>query len=350
MKTQWSSVCVLAGAMVCAIGLMNAVAGGREPTKGKQPWGEFKGTLHTHRPTVGSPEYKPKWGKGQEILDEDFGYEDPSGILWVARKGQYTDGASIPTVIWCFLFGTPWNGEYVHGAVIHDAYCQNKGEKLWIEVHRMFYNAMRCGGTPSFRAEVMYFAVLKFGPPKDRSLFARLFLSPDGTAKNIRLAGSLSGMETLLPYVSERDQALFFAHLESRPATKARNEDGRQAIEFLVNPKGLLPLAEFAQAQGRVSGYKTISADNTQVLPTFAIAAGSSHGHKFLHASLPAVSLPWTERPQLLLSPHPTVVRTESDPQMIQLIEGVSRIAKQHVEKGGENVITADFIEKLAAN
>lgn len=89
---------------------------------------------------------------------------------WVAPKGTITDGASIPR-IFVPLIGEPTSDEFVHAAAIHDAYCGVGNNKLeqyhadtWQNVHRMFYDALRVGGTPPAKAKIMFAAVYLGGP------------------------------------------------------------------------------------------------------------------------------------------------------------------------------------------
>ena len=89
---------------------------------------------------------------------------------WIAPQRTLTDGASIP---WIFvpIVGSPTSQEFVNAAAVHDAYCGIGNEFLdeyhsapWQDVHRMFYDALRVGGTPEHRAKVMFAAVYLGGP------------------------------------------------------------------------------------------------------------------------------------------------------------------------------------------
>jgi len=96
-----------------------------------------------------------------ELL-EDLSFVDKHGDLWKAPKGYKTDGASIPWPLWSFI-GSPFTGNYVSSAIIHDVYCDLRSRD-WKLVHRTFYDAMIKEGTPLLLAKVMYFGVYRFGP------------------------------------------------------------------------------------------------------------------------------------------------------------------------------------------
>jgi len=95
-------------------------------------------------------------------LDANFAYVDPSGKRWEAAKGREVNGASIPPFLWNIV-GPPYVGDYRRATVLHDVACDDQGEPH-AQVHRMFYNAMRCDGVERFKAALMYLAVARFGP------------------------------------------------------------------------------------------------------------------------------------------------------------------------------------------
>ena len=95
-------------------------------------------------------------------LQEDFAYIDARKKRWVAPKGSITDGASIPRPFWS-LIGGPFEGRYRSAAVVHDVACRQKSDR-WDEVHRMFYEACRCGGVEERLAKLLYWAVYHYGP------------------------------------------------------------------------------------------------------------------------------------------------------------------------------------------
>ncbi|MEZ5714109.1 MAG: DUF1353 domain-containing protein [Paracoccaceae bacterium] len=101
---------------------------------------------------------------------QELDFVDAVERRWVAPKKTLTDGASIPEVF-ISVIGDPTSREFANAAAIHDAYCgvgNEKGPRFhsadWRSVHRMFYDALRVGGTPEVKAKVMYAAVYLGGP------------------------------------------------------------------------------------------------------------------------------------------------------------------------------------------
>ena len=95
-------------------------------------------------------------------LEENFTYIDDNNIEWVARKGNLTDGASIPKYLWSIM-GAPLAGKYRRAAVIHDVFCKNRS-RTYGAVHAVFYEAMLADGVGKIKAKIMYWAVRNFGP------------------------------------------------------------------------------------------------------------------------------------------------------------------------------------------
>ena len=101
---------------------------------------------------------------------EPIQFVDGVGASWTADTGTVTDGASIPD-IFIPIVGSPTTKEFVNAAAIHDAYCGIGNEnglrfhsESWRNVHVMFYNALRAGGTPAIKAKIMFSAVYLGGP------------------------------------------------------------------------------------------------------------------------------------------------------------------------------------------
>ena len=126
-----------------------------------QEFGSFKGEFDVR--------FLPD-GRNMKLLN-DVVYRDADGMKWTAPKGSITDGASIPQSLWTTI-GAPFTGKYRNAAVIHDHYCDVKTRK-WRKTHMAFYNSSRAAGVSLIRAEVMYYAVYRFGPrwqqPRSRS-------------------------------------------------------------------------------------------------------------------------------------------------------------------------------------
>lgn len=133
----------------------NAIA--RSPTADQSP--QFVGNLSIS-PVVGA--------KGRIwALNNDFGFFDGAS-LWLAKKDDRTDGASIPSVFWV-LIGHPFNTNYIEAAVVHDHFCQKgKQTRTWQDTHRMFYSALVATNRLDYiTAKAMFYAVYLFGPRWD---------------------------------------------------------------------------------------------------------------------------------------------------------------------------------------
>lgn len=116
---------------------------------------------------VGNLSISPAWGSDNGavwVLNEDFGFIEGQ-YLWLARKGDKTDGASIPTFFWRIL-GHPFNTKYIQAAVVHDHFCQKEHlTRTWEDTHRMFYRALVASKkVDSITAKAMFYAVYLFGP------------------------------------------------------------------------------------------------------------------------------------------------------------------------------------------
>lgn len=94
-------------------------------------------------------------------LNRRFTFTDAQGVEWDAPKGSVVDGASIPRPLWWLV--DPFVGDYRYASVIHDVACQER-KRPWQQVHRAFYEAMRCAGQSAFKAWAMYQAVRVGGP------------------------------------------------------------------------------------------------------------------------------------------------------------------------------------------
>ncbi len=96
------------------------------------------------------------------ILRETFAYIDSQNRTWIAPAGSKINGASIPSAFWSAI-GGPFEGKYRNASVVHDVGCVEMRES-WEDVHRMFYEACRCGGVDELKAKMIYYAVYHFGP------------------------------------------------------------------------------------------------------------------------------------------------------------------------------------------
>jgi len=94
--------------------------------------------------------------KGQWELIALFEYRNPPVIVEVP-VGFVSDGASIPSIAHPIV-GPPWGGKYPEAAVIHDyLYCIQTTTR-W-EADKIFYQAMKVLGVPSWKRSLMHFAV-----------------------------------------------------------------------------------------------------------------------------------------------------------------------------------------------
>lgn len=105
----------------------------------------------------------------EKRLADDFGFKDGTGLGWETRRGDVTNGASIP-LFFQPIIGDNWDERYIRAAVIHDRYCDvisSHNVRSWQATHRMFYEALLASGVGRKRAALMYYAVYNFGPTWD---------------------------------------------------------------------------------------------------------------------------------------------------------------------------------------
>lgn len=105
----------------------------------------------------------------EKRLADDFGFKDGIGVGWETRRGDITNGASIPRFFHPII-GDNWDERYIRAAVIHDRYCDvinSHNVRSWQTTHRMFYDALLASGVGRKRAALMYYAVYNFGPTWD---------------------------------------------------------------------------------------------------------------------------------------------------------------------------------------
>jgi hypothetical protein len=129
-----------------------ASAGGFQEGSEVSDWGVFVGDVVA------------RWSdNGRDMtLVEPFAYVDPRTLRWDAPAGAVVNGASIPRAFWS-LIGGPFEGQFRNASVVHDVACDAR-DREWQAVHRMFYEACRCGGVAAVKAKTMYYAVWHFGP------------------------------------------------------------------------------------------------------------------------------------------------------------------------------------------
>ncbi|NLX98898.1 MAG: DUF1353 domain-containing protein [Rhodopirellula sp.] len=132
--------------------LLLAMGCGQTPQSASENFGRFEGDVVAVWDSDGR----------HMTLREDFAYVDPKDRRWLAPAGTTVDGASIPRAFWT-LVGGPFEGRFRNASVIHDVGCV-KMEDAWEDVHRVFYEACRCGGVDEQKAKMLYYAVYHFGP------------------------------------------------------------------------------------------------------------------------------------------------------------------------------------------
>ena len=126
-------------------------------------------------------------------LAKDLSFVDRQQRVWIAPKGILTDGASIPPVF-VKVVGQPTDPSFVKTGAIHDSYCGIGNEsspfyhtRPWRETHRMFYEALRVGGTSETVAKTM-FAAVYMGGPRWTLLRSAPVVSTQGTVEGSRSA------------------------------------------------------------------------------------------------------------------------------------------------------------------
>ena len=166
------------------VGYLLAAYRGFDPGTGVTDWGRF-----TAEPVAAFLD------DGRTVrLKEDFAYVDRGGKTWIAPKDTVVDGASIPAVFWSAV-GGPFEGQYRNASIVHDIECDRMKEP-WEKVHRMFYEACRCGGVAEDRAALLYGAVYHFGP--------KWVIRPVHQVIEIEGPDGRSATRTITTYVGER--------------------------------------------------------------------------------------------------------------------------------------------------
>lgn len=106
----------------------------------------------------------------------DIIYVEPDGVTQHrVPDGFVYDGASVPRWAWTII-GHPFIRPFRRAAALHDYHCryENISSK---HAHKLFFYALRSEGVSAWRAQLMYRAVLHFGPrfePKSIEFSLRL--------------------------------------------------------------------------------------------------------------------------------------------------------------------------------
>lgn len=81
---------------------------------------------------------------------------------WVAGKGRFIDGASIPRALWTAV-GSPYVGRYRRPSIIHDIACADAlTNRDRLDADKMFYRACRSEGLTRVESAILYCGV-RFG-------------------------------------------------------------------------------------------------------------------------------------------------------------------------------------------
>jgi hypothetical protein len=137
MKVKYKALLVIGLALSVALVLrLRVPSGDFVPVDYDDEVAEFQGTV------------KAEWirdGSSRKFrLLEPVTYVASNGTIWKAEAGSIVDGASIPQPFWTIL-GAPTTGAYRDASVIHDVYCENKGnysghfEQIGINSFSSFY-------------------------------------------------------------------------------------------------------------------------------------------------------------------------------------------------------------------
>lgn len=142
-------------------------------------------------------------------IAQELEFVDGRRQRWIAPRRTLTDGASIPQ-IFVPIVGDPTTPEFVNAAAVHDAYCGIGNEdgamyhsKTWQEVHRMFYDTLVVGGTPTPKAKLMFAAVWLGGPR-----WQPLDGTPDLTMDRLPAALRMTAMRSTRDYIATAEPTL----------------------------------------------------------------------------------------------------------------------------------------------
>lgn len=223
-----------------------------------------------------------------ELTNDSLTFVDYKGVKWVAPKGTWTDGATVPRLALAITDGR-FQKEFLKAAIVHDAYCQDFNKercpqqykkKPWRDVHRMFYEACVSGKTPALKAKLMFAAVWWGGPRWD---------DPVNDLKNVPdevltvgylgckkfIEDNSPDMQAIESWMSDREptirevaelQSEFMSALDAGNqasadlALKKSEERLGQALKKFPNDLTLLNLKGY-QHKNRALGYREVKMD-----------------------------------------------------------------------------------------
>jgi hypothetical protein len=163
-------------------------------------------------------------------LRDNFAYVDPQDRRWEAPAGSVVNGASIPSAFWTFT-GGPFEGKYRNASVVHDVGCEEM-TATWEDVHRMFYDACRCGGVDEAKAKTLYYAVYHFGPRWEPVTETRVETRQTADGQMVDEEVTVQRMARIdppPPTLEEVEQVEAFI-LEENPEPSAIQRTNRQAL------------------------------------------------------------------------------------------------------------------------
>lgn len=105
-------------------------------------------------------------GRTEATLLSDFSYTDDCQETHTVKKGEVTDGASIPRFFWRVV-GSPMDGEYLPAAIIHDHYCrcandipcEKERDQLRLQADNLFRQMLAYLEISSWKVVSMYIGV-----------------------------------------------------------------------------------------------------------------------------------------------------------------------------------------------
>lgn len=104
-------------------------------------------------------------GRNVELL-EDFYFVDSYGLKWMCKKGDRTNGSSIPWFLWTVTGASPFVGKHRNASIPHDIFCElaQKSGRSAEAVHNMYREGCIVMGQNRLKANAFHKAILLGGP------------------------------------------------------------------------------------------------------------------------------------------------------------------------------------------
>lgn len=108
-----------------------------------------------------TPELQADTRRNRYKLAEDYSCQLPALSCWlVVKRGQPTDGASIPRIFWSVI-GNPYEPDFSAAAFVHDClYCSQLLRRR--QADEVFYRIL-LSSTKKRKAKILWLAVRAFG-------------------------------------------------------------------------------------------------------------------------------------------------------------------------------------------